>query len=245
MISDQYRCIFVHIPRVAGTSIELAITGLDWWNTLHLPGVLAAQMENIEPGKIVLNEKAEFIKNLVDFHPKHRSAEDICMYHGHQWKGYFTFAFVRNPWDRLVSLHKSLEDVLVQCNPQGTTRSPWQKFIIACFNKRGYIDRNNEMVNFSVFVRRYQPMPWETRHKTQVGFLQEKEGFAKLDFIGHFENIEEDFEFVCNKINFPSARLQKGISSGRGPYRDYYDSATRDLVAQEYTEDIETFNYEF
>ncbi|PLR18886.1 hypothetical protein SGCZBJ_24950 [Caulobacter zeae] len=31
MISHQYRCIFVHIPRCAGTSIETWISGGDWW----------------------------------------------------------------------------------------------------------------------------------------------------------------------------------------------------------------------
>jgi len=32
MISHKYRCIFVHIPRTAGTSIEYSIIGDDWWN---------------------------------------------------------------------------------------------------------------------------------------------------------------------------------------------------------------------
>lgn len=33
MICHRHRCIFVHIPRTAGTSIEVALLGTDTWNT--------------------------------------------------------------------------------------------------------------------------------------------------------------------------------------------------------------------
>ncbi len=40
MISHEHKCIFIHIPRTAGTFIEHAICGKDWWgissNTKHL-----------------------------------------------------------------------------------------------------------------------------------------------------------------------------------------------------------------
>jgi len=40
MISHEHRCIFVHLPRCAGTSIERWIVGADWWQiepaTKHL-----------------------------------------------------------------------------------------------------------------------------------------------------------------------------------------------------------------
>jgi hypothetical protein len=40
MISHKHKCIFIHIPRCAGTAIEILICGRDWWSvepsTKHL-----------------------------------------------------------------------------------------------------------------------------------------------------------------------------------------------------------------
>ncbi|MDF2620749.1 MAG: uncharacterized protein K0S00_3408 [Xanthobacteraceae bacterium] len=48
MISHQYKCIFVHIQRCAGTSIEVWIDGADFWykepNNKHL---LASQAKEL------------------------------------------------------------------------------------------------------------------------------------------------------------------------------------------------------
>ena len=48
MISHELKCIFIHIPRTAGSSIETALVGKDWWNvdrpTKHL---IASQAKKI------------------------------------------------------------------------------------------------------------------------------------------------------------------------------------------------------
>ncbi len=48
MINHQYKCIFIHIPRCAGTFIELAIDKRDWWNVdykkKHLSVVSAKEL---------------------------------------------------------------------------------------------------------------------------------------------------------------------------------------------------------
>ena len=48
MINHQYKCIFIHIPRCAGTFIELAIDKRDWWNVdykkKHLSAIRAKEL---------------------------------------------------------------------------------------------------------------------------------------------------------------------------------------------------------
>lgn len=48
MISHKLKCIFIHIPRTAGSSIEKSLVGKDWWNidkeTKHL---IASQAKKI------------------------------------------------------------------------------------------------------------------------------------------------------------------------------------------------------
>lgn len=48
MISHELKCIFIHIPRTAGSSIEKQLIGKDWWNvdkkTKHL---IASQAKKI------------------------------------------------------------------------------------------------------------------------------------------------------------------------------------------------------
>src|SRR5882724_7775498 len=73
MISHDHRCILVHIERTGGTSVELTLTGLDWWE-----------------------RKTQDQKHLTARASIERYGEEI-------WKRYFTFSFVRNPWDLVVS----------------------------------------------------------------------------------------------------------------------------------------------
>lgn len=74
MISHKRKCIFIHIPKVAGGSIERLITGKGWCGE-HRNGL-----------KI-----------------QHEPAYSLQDVHSHNWAEYFKFSFVRNPYDLLFS----------------------------------------------------------------------------------------------------------------------------------------------
>jgi hypothetical protein len=82
MISKDLRCVFVHIPRTGGTSIEKA---LGW-----IPDGAVGPYQTVPHGSQDHRRVGEFRSAL--------SAADFA--------GYFKFTFVRNPWDRAVSWYK-------------------------------------------------------------------------------------------------------------------------------------------
>jgi len=96
-----------------------------------------------------------------------------------------------------------------------------------------------------------------------------------VDFVGRFENLPRDFDAICRQLGLPSTplphvnkaqdhavkvrpslhprRLLRYLRKRRyrrpAPqfphWRDYYDEATRSLVATLYAEDIHRFGYAF
>ncbi len=79
---------------------------------------------------------------------------------------------------------------------------------------------------------------------TQTSCLVDESGNLLVDFVGKFENLDQDFQSICQKVGI-SASLPHINKSKRTNYQDYYDAETRDLTARLYAEDIERFGYTF
>jgi len=138
---------------------------------------------------------------------------------------YFKFTFVRNPYDRIVSLWLwGVKSTYKEYN--------FKQFVLGIKNKK-FDDHN--------FVR-YIPM---------VDWLCDKSGKIRVDYIGRYENLEDDFAKVCKKVKvnkLPLEKINTAEYRNRKPrkkYWEYYDDETRDVVTEIYKKDIDKFDYKF
>ncbi len=138
----------------------------------------------------------------------------------------YKFAFVRNPWDLQVSSFHHI--------------------------KRERPQHMNGITDFKEFMRwKLDPeRPYQyhidTSLSLQSDYLVDLHGKMLVDFIGHYESLDEDFATVCDKIGVKIALPHKRQATDRKKdYRSYYDDATTELVANYFQKDIERLGYVF
>lgn len=147
------------------------------------------------------------------------------------FKEYYKFAFVRNPWDRLVSTYSFL-----------------MKGGITEKDKKWAEENIMHYPDFTSFVKEWvndTNIRKSLHFQYQFLFLKDKKGEIAVDFIGRFENINEDFKLVASKLGI-NRELNKTNSSQRDKgYKQYYTEETMRIVENVYKQDIKLFNYKF
>jgi hypothetical protein len=141
----------------------------------------------------------------------------------------FKFAFVRNPFDRVVSLFHYLKKIGCEAVP------PTKTFEGFCH----MLDRRDYP---PVGLYNYQGL---NQCNPMVRWLFDEVGRPLADFIGRHETVEDDFRVLCRRIGMQSHLLPRHNTTEHRPYRDYYTRQTRQIIERVYYEDLEAFGYEF
>jgi chondroitin 4-sulfotransferase 11 len=156
--------------------------------------------------------------------------------------GYFKFAFVRNPFDRLASFYNNK----IQKEPLNN------KFYvdgIPTFLTRDYgKGLFKSGMPFEDFVRLVCSTPdkaCEMHFRPQYLFLEHDGTAFPLDFLGKVENMKEDFEYVADELGIDH-RLEYINSTNRGAdYKNYYTQELKEIVKKKYERDMRRFCYSF
>ena len=135
---------------------------------------------------------------------------------------YFKFMFIRNPWDRLAS------------------RYEWQKFVMP----KSHINFTKvTQRTFKEFVKLRASAIFEKW--CYVDLMHDKNGKQVVDFVGRFENLQDDFDILCDRIGHPRQQLNNTNHLKRKNYTEYYDNETLEIVTQVFQRDIDYFGYKF
>jgi hypothetical protein len=132
---------------------------------------------------------------------------------------YFKFAFVRNPFDRFVS------------------------YCAFVTRETGEFERDPRGVMRRILFE-LRPMQ-HILFRPQHTLLVDEQGALLTDAVGRVEQMQASYDAICARIGIPTQALEQVNSSRRGSYRDYYDPALVEGVAQLYRRDLDLFGYAF
>jgi len=221
MIDHDIKCIFIHIPRTAGSSISTALSQRK------------KDGERFEKTKRDPKESKKI----------HFSVEQAQKMFGMDvWEEYLTFAFVRNPWDRQVSQYqwrvaKGERDVAKR-DFKEWTKWRWEGWLNWLENPRKVIRGVPQLGHKDRAV---------VLTKAFDEIYDEKEDKILVDFVGRYENLREDVETLCGKLGVDKDILlpHKHNAKNRPHYTEFYDDETIEIVRKFYKNDIEVLGYKY
>ncbi len=224
---------FIHVPKCAGTSIEIWLKN---WGDLELSQKKAFSCEEIR------------MKNLgiaANFHrlERHFSAVDMVKCIGQEkYTEYWSFAFVRNPYARILSFYKF---VLNLKHPDTSKKQ---------------VNYALDASNFSNFVIRAAEDEEMKPLFDQGIYLNDENNNCLVKFIGRFEDLRSDFRKIQSHIkkqieiknlnlpdpfDTPLSHHNKSQLSEPRSYRAEYTLEAKDVVTKRSINDLENFNYDF
>jgi hypothetical protein len=201
-VSDSHKMLFVHVQKTGGSSLDSMLES-------HIPDLRKVRRtpDRHAPLSRILKVEPELV---------------------HYW----TFGFVRNPWDRMVSWWSMIQQAKARDDERLTKLDRWK--IMASYP------------DFEAFVMR-GPEDDPAFRRPQYKMLTTKS--RRADFIGRQETYADDVRAVFARLGLPvpdeGAIERRNVSHDRKPYRDLYTPHTRDRVAEVFKRDIEVFAYEF
>jgi len=205
LISDRYNFIFIHIYKNAGSSITNALTpyATNNWRVNFHKIMQRAGLGSVPPPP----------------YPPHLHAADLINDMGREkFDRYFSFAFVRNPWDWQVSLYTYTRK----------TPTHWQHDFI------------RQMDGFEAYIR------WRCAEEVrfQKDFIYSENDELLVDYVGRYERLDDDFREICRRIGISAALPRINVSKEK-PYQAYYTPETIELVRRTFAPDIDLFGYNF
>lgn len=223
MISHELKCIFIHIPKCAGTSIESALGHHDDYSGRDRQDHRSIRM--IERPLLNIYTLRSF-GNITEFlrmlkHKKFNKSpnpRNSIVVNKAQYHEYFKFTIVRNPWARAFSWYQNV------MRDEGHQRS---------------LGITAEL-SFKSFLTAYAGTGMLT---PQTYWIKNYKGDVGLDYVGRFEELEQVFSEIQGRLQLEDLEFPHEVKGNKADYKLHYDDESADLIKKIYSEEIRLFGY--
>jgi hypothetical protein len=250
LILNSKKAIYIHIHKTGGESIEHALGKYCAWNDIALDS------EN-------LGTLRDYVRKFGI--GKHSPARHVARIMGmDQWKQYFSFATVRDPYARTASLYGFLSS---RCDPRiGEINFPVNEPYARqrawvesgeCPKKdhwgwpavRAYLATRGAPHPFSEFIRHPLLLSGEPAFKSQFSQLSNPRGNALLvKRVVKLESLASEWPQLCEKLGVPATPLTHKNATPNESKRPidqlFADPADVAFVNELYADDFKWFGYQ-
>lgn len=253
IISHKYRFIFIHCRKVAGSAIkttlwphlgddDIMIGSLDevlqrggslnraarraMWHPRALNVTRKAMLERMRRGEtaryrnlVSTAVKARYRRSLFR-NPVHPPAESVRSAFPYEWEHYFKFCFVRDPYEQVLSEYSHQR------------RNSRREFDFGYFLKALTGEVEDRDITPSGLISNWPLYTIDDR--------------VAVDHIGRYENLEEDFAWLCERLGIAhrGRLLEEKVEKHRRTknLQDWYDAESVGRVGELYGKEIEYFS---
>ena len=174
------------------------------------------------------------------------------------WNNIFTFAMVRNPWDRIYSMYHLRKN-------RNTIPKEWsfRDYVLALEKashdysmyhlrkNRNTIPKEWGFYDYVLTLKEASPKTKFFRyHGFRYGaseYILGENGEIMVDFIAKYEHRSRDIKLIASRLNFATlGKLHiQDCSPKNRHYSEFFDPEMREIIRKLYAKDIELFGYEF
>jgi len=213
MISEQKKCVFIHIPKCAGSSVKQLLRG---------------------------HNKLQFEKD--DWHYTVKQLQDYLTDKGKNLDNYFTFCLTRNPFDRLVSAFSYTLDKILDKNDYHWNHYKYSYEIIEKhLVPSDKINTFRRFIKHADFKHLFYGNKLPIHFKKQYDFISVNNEVI-IDHVGKVESIADSFDLIASKLNIQSIDIHTNQSS-HNSYKQFYDDETLQIAREAYDSDFYNLGY--